>query len=69
MEKITFKTNINCSACVAKVTSALDANPQIAKWEVNTTNPEKTLTIEGEDLNVMKIIQSLEQVGYKAEKV
>jgi len=64
---LTFKTNINCSNCVAKVTPFLDAETSISKWEVDTVNPEKILTIKGDGITSEKIIQIVKQAGYKIE--
>ena len=69
METIKFKTNINCDACVAKVTPVLNDNLSIEKWEVDTQNPNKILTVEGENINQQELIQSLETIGYKATLV
>lgn len=62
-----FKTNINCDACVAKVTPVLNGNPTVEKWEVDTKNPDKILTVEGENINEQELVQSLEKIGYRAE--
>ena len=69
METIKFKTNINCDACVAKVTPVLNDNLSIEKWKVDTQNPNKILTVEGENINQQELIQSLETIGYKATLV
>lgn len=66
METIKFKTNINCAACVAKVTPVLNENTSVEKWEVDTQNPDKILTVEGENISQQELIQSLEKIGYKA---
>lgn len=68
-EKFTFKTNINCSGCVAKVTPALDALPDIKKWEVDTLNPNKILTVEADSNLRDKIIKSVSEAGFKIESV
>lgn len=69
MEEITFKTNINCDACVAKVTPVLNEIETIAHWKVDTSRPEKILTIEGEKVDVNSLLNSLEKIGYRAEKI
>ena len=62
-----FKTNINCSSCVAKVTPVLDANAQVTHWQVDTEIPEKILTIQGENVDAEELIHSLKKIGYRAE--
>lgn len=68
METLTFKTNIKCSACVAKVTSALNESAGENKWTVDLTDPARTLTIQ-ESMEPQKIVEALKKVGYNAERV
>jgi copper chaperone len=67
MKQYQFKTNINCSGCVAKVTPALDQNEEIKDWKVDTNNPNKILTVETESLDEEQIKSIVEKVGFKAE--
>lgn len=69
MKTLKFKTNINCDACVAKVTPVLNENTSVEKWEVDTQNPNKILTVEGENINQQNIVDSLARIGYKAEEI
>ena len=55
MEKYQFKTTINCSGCIAKVTPHLDANTGIKHWDVDINNPEKILSVEAENLDQEEI--------------
>jgi copper chaperone len=64
MTTIKFKTNINCSSCVAKVTPHLDDEKSIEKWEVNTMSPDKVLTITGENLDKEKVKNVVEKAGF-----
>lgn len=66
METIKFKTTINCSGCVAKVTPFLDEALGEDNWEVDYNNPSKVLTVVGEK-DQAKVIQAVEKAGYKAE--
>jgi len=68
MSTIKFKTNIKCSACVAKVTTPLNETVGEGKWSVDLNNPSRILSVEGE-LNEEKMKEALEKVGYKAERV
>lgn len=67
MKQYQFKTNINCSGCVAKVTPALDQNKEIKDWKVDTNSPNKILTVETESLDEEQIKSIVEKVGFKAE--
>jgi copper chaperone len=68
MSNTKFKTNIKCSACVAKVTTPLNETVGEGKWSVDLTNPSRILSVEG-DVNETKMKDALEKVGYKVERL
>jgi len=68
MEKLQFKTNINCSGCVAKVTPFLDKENRIKTWSVNTETPEKILTVETEGMTAEEIKAVVAVAGFRIEK-
>ena len=65
MKTLKFKTNISCDGCVAKVTPFLNSNSLIKKWKVDTGNPDKVLTVEGEKIDEQDIITTVQKAGYK----
>lgn len=67
MEPQKFKTNIKCAACVEKVTAGLDEVIGKDHWSVDLTDPKRTLTITGGDINAMTA--KLMEVGYQAVKL
>lgn len=67
METLQFKTNINCSGCIAKVSPFLNQLEEVENWKVDTTNPDKILTVLGEDLNASLVKTIVEQAGFLAE--
>ena len=70
METLKFKTNINCSGCIASVTTALNELKDIQRWEVDTANPDKILTVETENnLTAVRVIDALKQKGYNAQSI
>ncbi|UOY06782.1 heavy-metal-associated domain-containing protein [Muricauda sp. SCSIO 64092] len=69
MEKMKFKTNINCSGCVSKVTPFLDKQEGIENWEVNTENPDKILTVESNSASKKEVIETLGKIGFKAQPI
>jgi copper chaperone len=69
MQTLQFKTNINCGGCIAKITPDLNSTTGIKSWKVDTTNPNKVLTVETEQLTAEQVIESVKQAGFKAEKV
>jgi len=69
METLQFKTNINCGGCIAKVTPFLNQVEEVEDWRVDTNNPDKILTISGEELSCDLIVETIEKAGFKAELV
>jgi copper chaperone len=70
METLKFKTNIKCSGCIAAVTPTLDTLNGAEKWDVDTTNPDKILTVQsGDGLTANEVINALKVKGYNAEKI
>ena len=69
METLKFKTNVNCGGCVATVTPHLNQIKGIYKWNVDTSNPMKVLTVETSELVPEVIIEKLKGAGYKAELI
>ena len=68
MKTVTLKTNIHCSSCVAKVTPVLDEKFGQGNWSVNTLDPKKILTVNGESLSEEEVILAVKNTGYNAEK-
>lgn len=68
-DKLKFKTNINCGGCVTSVTPALNAAVGEGNWQVNTQDPAKILTITNTELTATAIINTVQQAGFKIEKV
>jgi copper chaperone len=69
MEKLKFKTNINCSGCVKAVTPHLEKTQGINSWKVDTDSPEKILTVDANGANAEDVIDVIEKAGFKAEKI
>jgi len=68
METITFKTNMKCSGCIEKVTPELNELLGKDHWKVDLQNPNKTLTVTGEDLEVKDVQSVFQRVGFKVER-
>ncbi|RCH54377.1 hypothetical protein DJ568_13915 [Mucilaginibacter hurinus] len=70
METLKFKTTIKCGGCIAAVTPVLDNLEGVDKWEVDTTTPEKVLTIETtEGLEANQVVTALKAKGYQADLI
>ncbi|MCA1745368.1 MAG: heavy-metal-associated domain-containing protein [Bacteroidales bacterium] len=62
-----FKTNINCGGCIKSVTPHLDKAEGINKWEVDTDNPDKILSVETDRLTAEEVITIIDNAGYTAQ--
>ena len=69
MKTLKFKTNINCGGCVSKVTPFLNKQDGVERWEVDTDNPDKILTVESNGATDEDIETALKKIGFKAEKI
>jgi len=70
METLKFKTNIKCSGCIAAITPVLDSLKGVANWGVDTTNPDKILTLKVEEgPSASEVISALKTKGYSAETI
>ena len=67
MKTIEVKTNIMCGSCIAKVTPVLNEIFGEDKWNVDTQNSKKILTVSTEDSTESDVIKAVEKAGYKAE--
>lgn len=68
MGTLQFKTNINCMGCVRTVTNTLNNTVGENNWSVDINNPEKTLTVTGENLTPEFIEDAIKSVGFTAEE-
>ncbi|ESU27007.1 hypothetical protein FLJC2902T_23480 [Flavobacterium limnosediminis JC2902] len=62
-----FKTNINCSGCIAKVTPFLNPLLGEKQWEVDTANKDKILTVPAENLDEKTLLEQVKNAGFKIE--
>ena len=66
MKVLKFKTNIQCSNCLAKVTPKLNEQSGIDSWNVDLQDPERTLTVETENLEPDDIKKAVLKAGFTA---
>lgn len=62
-----FKTNINCSGCIAKVTPFLNDAEGIQHWEVDTNNKDKILSVESDGITEAEVMKKVQEAGFKIE--
>ncbi|MFR9166466.1 MAG: heavy-metal-associated domain-containing protein [Dysgonomonas sp.] len=64
-----FKTTINCGNCLKRVTPFLDKVEGIGKWNVDTDNPDKILTVESAGATRQQIIDAVQKPGFDIESI
>ncbi len=69
MKTLEFKTNINCGGCIKSVSGFLNDVPQIENWKVDTDNPDKILTVTGENITAEIIIDTVYDAGFDIEQL
>ena len=60
-----YRTNLKCGSCVAAVKPHLDNDPTIRRWSVDTTDPNKVLTVEGEGVSRENVERDVANGGFK----
>lgn len=68
MKTLKFKTNIKCGGCIAAVTPHLNSAETVSNWSVDIDNPNKILTVEGENLSETEVVEKVTKAGYTIEK-
>ena len=69
MKKLQFKTNIQCSNCLSKVSPKLNEQSGIRTWQVDLQDPDRTLTVETDTLNPEDIKKAVLKAGFIATAV
>lgn len=68
MSTLRFKTTINCANCVRAITPALNGEPAIQAWQVDTASPDKVLTVNT-DLGPTQIEALVREAGFEARSI
>lgn len=66
--ELKFKTNIDCGGCVKAVTPFLSKVEGISKWEVDTANPDKILTVDLAGATEEEVVNAVKKAGFTIEK-
>ena len=67
MKILTFTSNIACNGCVSKVKLFIDELIGVIKWEVDTENPQKILSVYTNELSADQIHEAVIKAGYQLE--
>lgn len=68
MKKLTYKTNINCGGCIAKVEPFIEGESRIKHWKVDTDNPQKILEVEVDGMESGEVMDLITEAGFKIEE-
>lgn len=69
MKTLKFKSNINCTGCLSKVSPVLNEEKNIHKWEVNLAHDGRILTVETDSLSSDEIKQTVQKAGFIADEI
>ena len=69
MKTLKFKSNINCTGCLSKVTPVLNDKKAIEKWDVNLESDDRILTVETSNLDAETVKQTVQKAGFELEEL
>jgi copper chaperone CopZ len=69
MNKLTFKTNINCNGCLSKVQPVLDQEKKITEWAVDLQSDDRLLTVKTSDMSAEEVQSTVAKAGFEANAV
>lgn len=69
MKTFYLKTNVNCGACIKKITPYINEIDEVETWSVDTEHPDKIMKVVLEEGGPSTVIEALSQAGYKGEKI
>tara|TARA_B100001109_G_C18862949_1_gene475069 strand:- start:4342 stop:4551 length:210 start_codon:yes stop_codon:yes gene_type:complete len=69
MSTLKFKTNINCTGCLSKVTPVLNGENEIKNWEVDLEDKNKVLSVETSEKSAEEVAAIVQKAGFKAESI
>jgi hypothetical protein len=65
MTESKYKTNLNCGSCVAAVTPHLNGEGRIRRWSVDTSSPDKVLTVQGDGIGAEAVGRLVAAAGFR----
>ena len=68
-KKVSFKTSLKCSGCVARIKPAMDGLQDVAEWSVDLNAPEKVLRVTLKTGDKASVVKAVEGLGYKIEEI
>lgn len=64
-----FKTTIQCGGCIEKVTPFLNELVPREAWNVDTSGPDRVLTVRSDTVRAEDIEEKVRQAGYGIERL
>lgn len=62
-----LNSNINCDGCIKGVTPTLNGLASVDKWKVDTSNPNKPLSIWG-TVSYEEVKTAIEEAGFEVHE-
>jgi copper chaperone CopZ len=69
METKHYQTTINCPKCIKAVAGFIEEVPNIDHWEVDIANPDKILTVTGDNIDWHLLQEAILDAGYEIQEV
>ena len=60
----TFRTDIMCNGCIAKVKPILDSATGIDSWKVDLKNPDRLLTVVSDGITRDEVMALIQNAGF-----
>lgn len=60
-----YKTNLRCAGCVGAIAPVLTGAAGVRAWAADVDDPDKVLTVEGDDVSRDRVDALLGKVGYR----
>jgi copper chaperone len=67
MKRVSYKTNLKCAGCVAKVAPHLNEITGEGNWSVDLAQPVKQVEISA-DISFEKVKAAFDRAGFKVEE-
>ena len=69
MSEARFKTTIQCSGCLSKVTLKLNEILEEQSWSVDLESDDRILTVNDDNVSVDAVVSAVKSVGFEIEEL
>ncbi|MEQ9186815.1 MAG: heavy-metal-associated domain-containing protein [Cryomorphaceae bacterium] len=69
MRTLKFKSNINCTGCLSKVSPVLNEENGIKNWDVDLQHDDRVLTVQTDTLSPKEIEQAVSKAGFTLDEM